>query len=52
MTDPGLDVYIGLPLLELALLRGSAVTELRVELHVDSREPGRLFSVNGLATLL
>ena len=48
MADPGLDAYIELPLLELALLLGSAVTELRVELHADSREPGRLFNVIGL----
>ena len=50
MAGPGLDVYRELPLLELALLLGSAVTELRVELHAESREPGRLF--NGLAILL
>ena len=42
MADPGLDVYRELPLLELALLLGSAVTELRVELHSESRDPGRL----------
>ena len=52
MADPGQDVYIELPLLELALLLGSAVTELRVELHAESREPGRLFNVIGLAILL
>ena len=47
MADPGLDVYIELPLVELALL-----LELRVELHAESREPGRLFNVIGLAILL
>ena len=48
MADPRLELYIELPHRELALLLGSAVIELRVELLAESKVPGCLFNINGL----